>query len=89
MRPPPEMVATFVLLALVLLRVVLLTLGSLLLVRPVRACPACFEPTAPVLHPWLERLTRLEWRWCAGCGWRGPARRVGRPPAAGPARVGP
>lgn len=82
------MVAVFVLGALVVLRVVLLTLGSVLLVRPVRSCPACFGATAPVLRPWLERLTRLEWRWCSCCGWSGPARRIGRPAAAGPQHHG-
>jgi hypothetical protein len=78
------MVAAFVLVVLIVLRVTLLTIGSVLLVRPVRSCPACFHSTAPVLHPWLERFTRLEWRWCAHCGWSGPARRVGRPPGQGP-----
>lgn len=83
------MVAVATLLALVILRVALLTIGSLLLVRPVRDCPACFRPTAPILHRWLQRLTRLQLRWCPACGWRGLA----RPSEAGPgglhSRAGP
>jgi hypothetical protein len=62
-------------LGLILLRVVLLTVGGMLLIRPVGRCPACFEATEPVLIRWLERLTRLELRWCLHCGWRGLARR--------------
>jgi hypothetical protein len=58
-------------LALILLRVALLTVGGLLLVRPVRGCPACFQPTAPVRVRWLPWTGRFEWRWCMGCGWRG------------------
>ncbi|HUG39758.1 MAG TPA: hypothetical protein VMM12_04700 [Longimicrobiales bacterium] len=69
------MVAALTFLGLIVLRVALLTLGGLLLVRPVRRCPACFRPTDPVLILWLERMTRFEWRWCTGCGWRGLARR--------------
>jgi hypothetical protein len=69
------MVLGLTFLGLILLRVVLLTVGGFLLIRPVRGCPACFQPTTPVLVPWLERLTRLEWRWCTHCGWRGVARR--------------
>jgi hypothetical protein len=66
--------ATF--LGLIVLRIVLVTVGGYLLVRPVRGCPACFEPTAPVRVRWLERATTLEWRWCMHCGWRGLSRRV-------------
>jgi hypothetical protein len=62
-------------LGLILLRVALVTLGAILIVRPVRACPACFQPTTPILRPWLERLTPLEWRWCTHCGWKGVAQR--------------
>lgn len=69
------MVAALTLLALVVLRVALLTIGGVLIIRPVRACPACFQPTTPILHRWLQRLTRLEVRWCPGCGWSGLARR--------------
>lgn len=69
------MVAAFVLLVLILLRVVLLGLGSALLVRPARDCPACFRPTTPVLVRWLRYLPRFEWRWCMHCGWRGVGRR--------------
>lgn len=74
------MVLALTFLGLVVLRVALLTIGGLLLIRPVRRCPACFGPTVPVLISWLERLTRFEWRWCTGCGWRGLARRD-RPPS--------
>lgn len=69
------MVLALTFLGLIVLRVALLTLGGLLLIRPVRRCPACFGDTVPVLISSLERLTRLEWRWCARCGWRGLARR--------------
>jgi hypothetical protein len=70
---------TITLLGLGALWVALLAAGGPLLVRPVRTCPACFEPTAPVLVRWLERLTRLEWRWCTYCGWSGLGRRgIGR-----------
>lgn len=72
------MVLGLTFLGLIVLRVALLTVGGLLLIRPVRDCPACFQPTAPVLVPWLEQLTRLEWRWCTHCGWRGVARRARR-----------
>lgn len=75
------MVVALTFLGLILLRVTLLTVGGLLLVRPVRGCPACFHPTDPVRVRWLERLSRLEWRWCTHCGWRGVARRsAGRLP---------
>lgn len=69
------MVLALTFLGLIVLRVALLTIGGLLLIRPVRDCPACFCPTVAVLSAWLERLTRLEWRWCPTCGWRGLARR--------------
>lgn len=74
------MVPALTFLGLIVLRVALLTIGGLLLIRPVRHCPSCFRGTLPVLIPWLERLTRLEWRWCNHCGWRGLARRE-RPPS--------
>lgn len=68
------MIAVLVLVGLIALRVGLLGLGSALLVRPVRDCPACFRPTAPVRVRWLHLLPRFEWRWCMDCGWRGLAR---------------
>lgn len=68
------MVLALTFLGLILLRVVLLTVGGFLLIRPVRGCPACFRPTAPLLTPWLSRLTGLERRWCTHCGWSGLSR---------------
>ena len=60
---------------LVLLRFVIVGVGAALLLRPVRECPACFEPTVRVKRPVLEAVTRIaEWRWCISCGWQGPAR---------------
>jgi hypothetical protein len=69
------MVLGLTFLGFLVLWVALLEVGGLLLIRPVRGCPACFHPTAPVRVRWLERLSRLEWRWCTYCGWRGVARR--------------
>lgn len=68
------MVAAWVLLSLVLLRLLLLALGTAFLVRTVRACPACFNPTTPVLVRWLRKVSRFELRWCMHCGWRGISR---------------
>lgn len=79
------MVAVYVLLALVLLRVGLVMGGAALLIRRVRLCPACSEPTVPLLKPWLARLLpSYEWRWCPTCGWQGPSRKSPRrgPPEA-------
>lgn len=72
------MVLALTFLGFIVLRVALLGVGGLLLIRTVRGCPACFQPTAPVRVRWLERLSRLEWRWCTYCGWRGLARRSRR-----------
>ena len=67
--------AVIVLGGLVLLRCILVAVGVTLLLRPVRECPACFEPTVRVRRPILEALIRIvEWRWCLSCGWQGPAR---------------
>jgi hypothetical protein len=70
-------ITVVVLLALVVLRGVLLAVGAALIIRPVLECPACFAPTYGQHRPWLRRLVPwLEWRWCAHCGWSGPARFV-------------
>lgn len=74
------MVAAWVLVSLVLLRLALLGIGSALLVRTVRDCPACFRPTTPVLVRWLRRVSHFEWRWCTHCGWRGLSRGRARRP---------
>lgn len=72
-----ELAIVAVLLFLVGLRVVLVTVLGLLIIRPVRDCPACFEPTVAIRKPLLTRFVpRFEWRWCATCGWEGPARRI-------------
>lgn len=80
--------AVFILLGLVALRWVVIGVGAALLLRPVRACPACFEATFLLHRRWLSRLLPwVEWRWCPRCGWHGPARRV--PPAGSPVQRAP
>jgi hypothetical protein len=87
-----EFLVVGVLLGLVLLRAVLVGALALLVIHPVRACPACFrEPTFRVRKWWLRLLARrMEWRWCPGCGWEGPARRMagGASPYASSTREG-
>jgi hypothetical protein len=73
----PSVAAVIVLLALVVLRGVLIGVGAALILRPVRACPACFEATFTLHRPWLRVVASwLEWRFCPTCGWSGPARRT-------------
>ena len=85
-----ELAVVVVLLALVVVRVLIVAVLGLLIIRPVRECPACFEPTVPIRLPLLLRLARrFEWRWCPACGWEGPARRVSehwRGPKSHPSR---
>ncbi len=72
------MIAVLVLAALVALRWGILLVAAAALVPEVRGCPACFAATVPIHRPWLSRLLpRIEWRWCASCGWQGPGRRPG------------
>ena len=72
-----ELAVAVVLLGLVVLRVLIVTVLGLLIIRPVRECPACFEPTVPIRWPLVLRLaTGFEWRWCPSCRWQGPARKV-------------
>lgn len=72
-----ELAVIVVLLGLVVLRVLIVTVLGLLIIRPVRECPACFEPTVPIRLPFVLRLAvGFEWRWCPACRWQGPARRV-------------
>lgn len=79
------MTIVWVLLALTLVRVALITAGAAMLIRPVRACPACRGETVPIRRRWLDRLAgRYEWRWCPHCRWEGIARRR-RFALAGPA----
>lgn len=74
--------AVVILLGLVVLRWVLLGIGAALILRPVLECPACMRETRLLHRPWLRRVAPwLEWRWCAACGWSGPARRLARRPA--------
>lgn len=74
------MTTVLVLLALALLRFGIITAGAVLLIRPVRACPACFAATLLIERRWLGRFApRLEWRWCPHCRWQGLARRESRP----------
>ena len=69
-------VVTLVFLGLVLLRVVLVAVGAMAIIRPVRACPACFQDTVPIRKPFLARFApAYEWRWCPACDWQALARR--------------
>jgi hypothetical protein len=69
------LIATFA--ALVVIRYLALLVLVGLIIRPVRACPACFSGTIPVQNRWLRALTdRYEWRWCPACGWQAIARRL-------------
>jgi hypothetical protein len=73
-----EFLVVGILFGLVLLRALLVGALALLVIHPVRACPACLrEPTFRVRKGWLALLgRRFEWRWCPGCGWEGPGRRI-------------
>lgn len=82
------MIAVLVLAALVVVRWGILLVAAAVLVPEVRGCPACFARTAPIHRPCLSRLVPwVEWRWCARCGWQGPARKAGTgaltPPVGG------
>lgn len=68
--------AVIILLGLVALRGILIGVGIALILRPVRECPACFRETFGLHHRLLRFVAWLEWRWCPGCGWQGPARRL-------------
>lgn len=62
--------------ALVLMRYLAVLAIAVLIIRPVRACPACFAATLPVRNTWLRPFARrYEWRWCPACGWQAIARR--------------
>ena len=62
---------------LVVLRWGLIWFGAVLLLRPVRECPACFQPTVSVRRPVLAGLLgNAEWRWCPTCAWQGPASKL-------------
>ena len=64
-----SLAAVWVLGGLVLLRWIIIGLGSLLVLRSARSCPACFEPTVAVQRRILTMLVRVaEWRWCPQCG---------------------
>ena len=71
------MIIVYTLPALALLRAAVILAAALLLIAPVSACPACFQPSLPIRRAWLAPFaSRFEWRWCPHCGWQGPARRV-------------
>lgn len=82
-----ERVVMVVLGGLVALRALAVAFLVYFIIRPVRACPACFRDTFPLKKRWLAVLglaaRSLEWRWCPFCGWEGPARRL-RVPAPPP-----
>lgn len=75
-----EFLVVGVLLGLVALRAVVVAFMVFFIIRPVRACPACFRDTFPLRKRWLHALGfvahHLEWRWCPFCDWQGLARRV-------------
>jgi hypothetical protein len=85
------MLAFWVLLGFVALRVVALLIFATVLIPRGRRCPACGEDTAALerrgllrVLPWLDR------RWCLACGWSWYRKRVareGRPVAAVPPRT--
>jgi hypothetical protein len=74
------MLIFYVMLGLVLVRLLAILAAVVVLARPVRSCPACFEPeTASVTTWWLTPLrARFEIRWCPQCGWQGFARKQRR-----------
>ena len=72
-----ELAVATILFLLVLMRLALVTIVGLIIIRPVRDCPACFKATVPVRVHWLDLLSsRFEWRWCPECLWEGPGRKV-------------
>lgn len=73
---------------LIFLRIVVGLAFAHMIIRPVRRCPACFQPTVSIRPRWLVILpSRYEWRWCPHCRWEGPGRRgSGPPPPARPDR---
>ncbi len=72
-----EIAVATILFFLVFLRLALITVVGLLIIRPVRDCPACFRPTVPIRMRWFVRFnSAFEWRWCAECQWEGPARKA-------------
>ena len=74
-----SLAAALVLGGLVLLRWIIIGLGSLLVLRTAYVCPACFESTVAVQRKTLAVLVRIaEWRWCPQCGWEGPSRKPER-----------
>ncbi|GIT50119.1 MAG: hypothetical protein Ct9H300mP15_03320 [Gemmatimonadota bacterium] len=74
-----SLAAVLVLGGLVILRWVIIGLGSLLVLHSARVCPACFEQTVAVRRKILTVLVRIaEWRWCPQCGWEGPSRKPER-----------
>lgn len=85
-----ELAVIAIFVGLVVLRVALIGIVGVLIIRPVRDCPACFRETIPIRRRWLISLaSAFEWRWCPACRWEGPARRVSPPRALlGPRRPG-
>ena len=64
------MVAVLVLLALVVLRVLVLSGIAFLLIPAGRRCPACGAETVALQRRGLARcLPGIQRRWCVECGW--------------------
>jgi len=76
-----SLAAVWVLGGLVLLRWIIIGLGSLVVLHSAHVCPACLEQTVAVQRKILTVLVRIaEWRWCPQCGWEGPSRKSERSP---------
>ena len=73
-----EYLVVAILFGLVFLRAVAVGMMTLLVIHPVRVCPACLDNrTVPVRKEWLRfTFRRYEWRWCMACGWEGLSRTV-------------
>lgn len=63
------MLAFWVMLGFVVLRLVVLAGLALLLLPRGRTCPACREETVPLVSTGLLRLLPIDKRWCTHCGW--------------------
>lgn len=72
------MVLVLVFAGLIALRMLAIAALAALIIKPVRACPACFaSSTLPVRYGFLRLIGRsYEWRWCPACGWEALARRA-------------
>jgi hypothetical protein len=78
-----ELAVIAIFFGIVVLRIAFISIVALMIIRPVRDCPACFRATIPVRRRWLNSLaSAFEWRWCPACRWEGPALRLSPPQAS-------